>query len=189
MVSELLARAPKSAVPITPLTKDHLGAWMKGQSAPWRNWVASTSFEAAPGSFSLLPGSDGALAHVLLGVEAEPDLWSYAGLPAALPPGAYRIEVPLPPRDGEQAALGWLLGSYRFARYKKAERERPRLVCPKGADRKRVAASAEAVYLVRDLITTPANDMGPKELASAARVLARQHKARVSVVVGDALLK
>ena len=68
------------------------------------------------------------MAQVLLGVEAEPDLWSYAGLPAALPPGPYHIEVPLLPRDAEQAALGWLLGSYRYTRSKKAEGERPPLL-------------------------------------------------------------
>ena len=187
----LLARAPKGAVSIVPVTAKHLGDWMKGQSAAWRAWVGNSGFKAAPGSHCLVPAADGALAAVLLGSEAEPGLWTYAGLPGKLPQGAYRVDPPLTPHQAGQAALGWLLGSYRYGAKKASGRKQGavRLVCPKGADRQAVLAAAEATYLVRDLITAPANEMGPKELAAAARALARSHKARLSVIVGDDLLR
>ena len=187
----LLARAPKGAVPIVPVSRNQLDDWKKGQNAAWRSWVENSGFKAVPGSHCLLPGAEGALAAVLLGSEEEPDLWIYAGLPGKLPQGVYRIDAPLTPHQAGQAALGWLLGSYRYGAKKKAKQKQDtvRFVCPKGADRQTALATAEAIYLVRDLITAPANEMGPKELAAAARALARRHKARFSVIVGEDLLR
>ncbi len=88
------------------------------------------------------------------------------------------------------AATGWALGGYRFERYKSTKaRKLPTLVWPARADKARANAMAESISLVRDLINTPAEDMGPSELAAAARALGRSHKADVKVITGDALLK
>src|SRR5690606_21620753 len=76
-----------------------------------------------------------------------------------------------------------------FTRYRKPSRRFARLVWPKQADRAMVERTAEATYLVRDLINTPAEDMGPAELAEAAQTLGRAHKAKTRLIVGDALLK
>lgn len=155
-----------------------------------RNWVAASSFEPRSGRTLLVPKADGTLDFVLLcvagGFEAA---WSYGGAAATLPRGAYHVAKDLEPDEAERAALGWALGSYRFDRYKKAERERAELAWPAGADRGKVRAAAEATYLVRDLVTTPANDMGPAELAKAARDLARAHGAKVRVITGEPLRK
>jgi leucyl aminopeptidase len=83
--------------------------------------------------------------------------------------------------------LGWALATYRFGRYRKHEGSFPTLVWPGGCDRAGVERAASATFLVRDLINTPAADMGPEELAAAARTLADGHGARFAVIVGDEL--
>ncbi len=182
----------RGQVPITPLTADGLKAWLKRQPKRQARWVTSTGFDAGAGSVCLLPGDDGALAGVLVGVVADDDLWSCAGLPERLPNdppgGAYRLDAPAEPAAATRMALGWTLGTYAFTRYRKAPRRSADLAWPAGADQAAVRRTAEATALVRDLINTPAEDMGPADLAAAARRLARSHKAKVSVITGDALL-
>ena len=110
--------------------------------------------------------------------------------PDALPAGNYRIDAVLEAPEATNAALGWALGCYRFDRYSRAKRKTfPALVWPRNCDRARVRRAADATFLVRDLINTPADDMGPADLATAARRVARAHGARVRVLVGDALLR
>jgi len=185
-------RGRQGLVPITPLTADGLKAWLKRQPKRLTRWVAGTGFEAAPGSVCLLPGDDGTLAGVLAGVEADGDLWSYAGLPARLPSqapgGTYRLDTATDSEAATHMALGWTLGTYAFTRYRKESRTYAGLAWPTGADQAAVRRTAEATALVRDLINTPAEDMGPADLAAAARRLGRAHKAKVSVITGDALL-
>src|SRR3546814_19721590 len=93
----------------------------------------------------------------------QESLWSFAGLPAALPPGVYRIDQGLRPGAASRAALGWCLGSYAFTRYKDNPRQYARLVWPKAADEDQVTHAAEAIALVRDLINPPATDMGDRK--------------------------
>ena len=108
-------------------------------------------------------------------------------LAGALPAGDYRFASPLP--DPELAALGFLAGSYRFSRYKSADGAKPkRLVLPHGASKDQVLALAEALYFGRDLINTPANDLGPAELEGAARELATAFGAGIKVTEGSGLL-
>jgi len=195
MPQYLTSRAA-GALPILPLAADELKSWLKSQPPAQRSsvaaWVDSLRFTAKPGTHCLLPGADGALARVLVGVDPADGPYAYAGLPAALPLGRYRLEPADGPDDAREqanhAALGWALGSYAFGRYRKA-RDFASLAWPKGADRGTVGRTAQAIRLVRDLINTPAGDMGPAELAAVARKLAKTHGARLSVIVGDALLK
>jgi leucyl aminopeptidase len=177
------------AVPITALARDAYDDWLKAQPAARRTWVVQSGFRVQPGGFCLLPGEGGRLEEVLLVIDAGEPIWSFAGLPTALPPGVYRLDQGMRPGAASRAALGWCLGSYAFTRYKDNPRECARLVWPKSADEGQVMHTAEAIALVRDLINTPANDMGPAQLAEAARTLAKQHRAKCTVIVGDALLK
>ena len=182
--------AAKGTIPIVPIETEVLKAWLRTQDAAMRRWVASTGFKAGAGEISLVAGADGALARVLVGVRTHDGFWSYAGLPDALPAGNYRIDAVLEAPEATNAALGWALGCYRFDRYSRAKRKTfPALVWPRNCDRARVRRAADATFLVRDLINTPADDMGPAELATAARRVARGHGARVRVLVGDALLR
>jgi leucyl aminopeptidase len=104
-----------------------------------------------------------------------------------LPAGTYRFANA--PHDARLAALAFALGSYRFARYRKVKDKAVRLVLPEGVDGDDLTRIAEGVTLARDLINTPANDMGPAELEAAARALARRHGAKVRSIVGDDLKK
>ncbi|HET6943594.1 MAG TPA: leucyl aminopeptidase family protein, partial [Sphingomicrobium sp.] len=113
--------------------------------------------------------------------------WCLAKLAESLPEGTYRLA------EGEpgQAALGWLLAQHRFDTYrtKKDEPERgPRvLVTGEPARTDATIRLAEAVTLVRDLVNTPAGDLGPAELERAARALADRFGAEVRVTSGDEL--
>lgn len=90
-----------------------------------------------------------------------------------------------------QAALGWALGSYQYSPYKSGKKkELATLIWPEKADKGEVKAMAAATFLVRDLVNTPPNDLGPKEIADAAQKAAKTSgKAAVKVIVGDELLK
>ena len=187
-LDHLTRRTAGKSIPITPVTAKQLKAWLKAQRASVRKWVEGVGFEAKPGSSSLVPGADGAPGRVLVGVESGPDIWSYGALPKTLPRGTYRIDGRLEPAAAARAALGWALGGYAFARYKKQPTV-ARLLWPEGADRAAVERMAAAVFLVRDLVNTSAEDMGPAELAAAAEAVASAHGAKLEITVGDDLLK
>ncbi|HYF87492.1 leucyl aminopeptidase family protein [Azospirillum sp.] len=189
MLATLLAVDGPDTVALTPVTKAGLADWLAGQSPAVASWVKAVGFTGEAGSTVFLPGPDGAVAHVLAGVSAIDDLWAFAGLPASLPAGSYKIDAALDARTATRAALGWALGSYRFTRYKKpTEKGFANLVWPAEADRGEVERAATATYLVRDLVNTPACDMGPAELAQAAQDLAAEFDAAVEVIVGQDLL-
>lgn len=191
MAYRFFAAADARTIPIIPIETAVFSAWLRGQPADMRRWVESAGFVAKPGSVSLVAGGDGRLASVLLGVDDHQGLWSYAALPSSLPAGRYRIDAELEKDGATNAAIGWALGCYRFDSYKsaKTKTELPGLVWPRNCDRGAVKRTADAIILVRDLINTPSEDMGPAELAAAARRTARPHKAQVKVITGDALLK
>ena len=107
-------------------------------------------------------------------------------LPQQLPDGVYRFANE--PHDTRLAALAFALGAYRFTRYRKAEARAVRLDLPQSVDRDDLQRIVDGVTLARDLINTPANDMGPAQLEQAARKLASRHSATIGAVVGDELL-
>src|SRR5262249_35988014 len=109
-----------------------------------------------------------------------------AKLATLLPPGTYRFANA--PHDARLAALGWLTGSHRFTRYKASSAKPVRLAVPEGVDGAAGGRIAEAVAMGRDLIATPANDLGPDELEAAARALGAAHGASVAAIVGEDLL-
>ncbi len=190
MPGTLIERAPRDVVPIASVEAKTLSERLQSEAAATAAWARRTGFSARPGEICLVPGPDGTLARVLVGASDEA-VWGHAALAAGLPAGAYRLEDRLDRRSATAAALGWALGGYRFRRYrgKAGDGAGARLVWPRGADRAAVERAAEATFLVRDLVNTPAADMGPAELAAAARRLARRHGARVSVIVGRDLLR
>ncbi|MDP6351463.1 MAG: leucyl aminopeptidase family protein [Alphaproteobacteria bacterium] len=174
------------------MTAETLAAWLPGQSERIRAWVGGTGFAAKPGAHCLVPGANGAPSLVLAGTAETRDPWSLAELPTALPEGQYRLDPETEPRLAPEAiadiALGWALGSYRYGRYKAAERAPAVLWVPDSYDLAPARRLARAVTLVRDLINTPASDMGPADLADAAAAVAESTGASLAVIAGDALL-
>ena len=179
-----------AAVPVTFVTAASWAEIRNRLDARSRAFADAAGFEPKAGRHLLLAGPDGALAEVLFGLENADDpvkdLLRPGALATLLPEGAYRFANA--PNDAGLAALAFALGSYRFARYRKVEDRSVRLAWPAGVDAADVTRIAEGVWLARDLINTPANDMGPAELEDAVRAVASRHGARIHSIVGDNLL-
>ncbi|SCY29094.1 leucyl aminopeptidase family protein [Paracoccus tibetensis] len=156
------------------------------------DWPAQCGFSAKPGEICLLPDGAGALSGAIMGLGARSEAGRSRFALAraqALPKGDWRLAALPEGLDPDEAALGWLFGQYRFTRYKGGPSDGPHLVCPEGADADRLLAIARAEFLTRDLINTPASDMGPAQLEAAARTLADRIGARIEVTTGEALLQ
>ncbi|MEO8557687.1 MAG: leucyl aminopeptidase family protein [Rhodospirillales bacterium] len=179
----------QAATPLQVLAPSAVKVWRKRQSAAVEKWLAANGFTGKAGELAALPGGKGGIGQVVAVVDAPDDPMAYASIAARVPVGAYRLLDKLSPDHATAAAIGWSQAAYRFTRYKAAKTKPASLVWPDGADRALVEATVEANFLARDLINTPASDMGPAELAAAAQALAKQHGAKIKVIVGDDLLK
>ena len=177
------------AVPVVSVTPAEFESWLEGQPEEIRNWTRSTDFKGEAGTISLVADGHGALSQVLFGIPEDPSLWDWACLPTKLPQGHYTLPEEITAEIANRAVLGWMLAVYSFDRYKSPKPDGPVLCCPGVCDVVDVRRQAEAICLARDLINTPANDMGPEELAEQARLLAEAHGASCRMIVGDKLVK
>ncbi|HEY2592086.1 MAG TPA: leucyl aminopeptidase family protein [Steroidobacteraceae bacterium] len=179
--------------PLWLLTEAELPAWLAAQPEPLSAWVQANGFQAERHRVLALPGPDGQIAGVVVGLgplagAASLTLWHAAPLIERLPAATYALATPLPAGAATQFALGWLTGAYRFGRYRSAGPDRSALlIAPEGADVRYAEAGARATALARDLINTPANELGPAELAQAAVDLAARLGARCEVLEGAEL--
>ncbi len=152
-----------------------------------RAWADRIGFKGKAGEMLAVPDASGRLDHVLVGTGADFDPMSARGLAAKLPAGLYRLETD--PEDARLAALAVLLGRYAYDRYKVKDRPDVRLVAPDGLDAGETTRIASACALAREMVDTPAADMGPLQMETIAREIAEAHDATISVVVGDDLLE
>jgi leucyl aminopeptidase len=190
-MSVVLTKPGRQSVAIHAVDRAGFSALCEGLPAPARRWLKTQGFTAAPDTHALLPGADGSLQSVVAGVADVMHPCALAALPKALPAGAYHLasaaagglEV-----DATAAALSWELGSYTFDLYKPAKRQTASLHLPDNAAARRGLLLATAVAATRDLVNTPAEHLGPAELAQAVRLVARQHGATFKEIVGDKLL-
>ena len=191
MAFSLIDKTP-GAVPVALVTKDRLPARLAEAPERERNWLTSIGFAADAGKLGLVPGEDGRLAQVLVGLgdggAADTGTWALAGLPDGLPEGSYRLEAVPAGADPTRLALGWALATYAFTRYHAKPRGAAALVWPEGADRGRAQRLARAAFLARDLVNTPTEDLGPAELAAEAARVAEAGGACCRTIVGDELL-
>jgi leucyl aminopeptidase len=188
MASVFIASGTATAIPIWFVTAANYAEVRERLDAPARAFADAAGFEPKAGRSLLLPAESG-LGAVLFGLEGADDAkdpFLPGRLPERLPDGVYRFGNE--PHDTWLAALAFALATYRFTRYRKAEQHAVQLDLPQSVDRQELERTVEAVTLARDLINTPANDMGPAELDAAARTLATRHDAKIRVVVGDDLL-
>ena len=169
----------QSAHPIHLIAPDAYAAWLTAQSARVRAALAAQRFTGKAGSHAVY--ADDTVQAVVVAEPVGP--WTLAKVADSLPAGTYRVAGAIGP-----AALGWVLGQYRFERYRKAEHSAVRILLTQDVagidDTLRIAA---ATALVRDLVNTGASDLGPAELEAAAEQLGRQHGGTVTVTRGDAL--
>jgi leucyl aminopeptidase len=177
------------AVPVHAVTPAMLEVLLDGPLKPHARWIRTCGFKALAGKLLQLPGPDGSLDGVVFGLGRDEDAFQCAALPGLLAEGLYTFASVPETRCGTTLALAWAMGHYRYARFKGGEgaKERPVLVWPDDADRGQVLRVADGLFLARDLVNTPANEMGPAELADAALHLATAHGAAGSVIEGRLL--
>jgi leucyl aminopeptidase len=181
-------KAFEKATPILATDRKRLPKLLEQLSPVERRWAEASEFDAAPQSFALVPDAKGGIAKVLAGVRDGDDPWALASLPMKLPRAVYALgkgPITIAP---EHAAFSWDLGGYKFARYKKSVRKPAMLQLEQTARAKEGLDLAAAVRLVRDLVNTPAEDMGPQELADIAREQADLFGGEFDEWVGDELL-
>ncbi len=193
MTTMTFAPSDSETRPLYLVASDGLDVWRAGLPSEQSAFVAAAGFNGAAGQVVLLPGPDGDVVGAAGGLGDEVTRarirFVPAGFRARLPEGAWRFETDLVGDDLNEAALAWLLAGYRFGRYATAIDPKAMLVAPSDVDGPHLERIAAGEALTRDLINTPANDMGPDELEAAARALAEAVGADISVTTGDALLE
>ncbi|ABS61865.1 Leucyl aminopeptidase [Parvibaculum lavamentivorans DS-1] len=187
MLDIFITRKDAAATPIWQIRSGEAEAWCGTHAGPGAAWVATSGFKGEAGKVLLLPDGSGGLAGVLLGLGDGSDPFVAGALASALPMGDYRFAGESR-SDASKAVLGYALGTYRFTRYSGSPRDWPRLVLPENVDGEEVSRLARAIFLVRDLINTPAADMSPADLAAAAERVAADNGASFDVIEGEALL-
>ncbi|WP_430465406.1 leucyl aminopeptidase family protein [Tabrizicola sp.] len=188
--------APADAVSraLHVVTPEGLERFLAAHPPATAAWLRATGFEAGPGELRLIPGADGGVQAAVAGTGSAKararGRFHLARAAASLPAGAWHLEGDLTPAQRDEAALAFLLQSYRFDRYRpgKPAQDPALLKPPAGLDTARLLAMAEGEFLTRDLINTPALDMGPAELETAFLALADRFHAKTTVIRGDDLL-
>jgi leucyl aminopeptidase len=183
----------KKPIPIYLLTKDGFKVWKKKASAFHQKWAFTQNYSCIEANVLVLPDDKGGIFEVLCGTKDNTppkDPFFYSKLASNLPNGAYTIKTALTKNMSFQASLGWCLFHYKFDKYKTDPRlELKTLKAPINLNKQKLEATLRAISITRDLINTPANDLGPKDLSDFAKTLSKIHKARFKVIIGDNLLK
>ena len=195
-MSDLLSKAQEGAVlPIHALHEADLAGFLDQRPAAARRFADISGFKGRAGEILILPQPNGEMDCVLFGLGTAPkdishlDAMAFRGLAAKLPEGQYQIASAPAGYSPAAIALAWSLGLYGFTRYKSGQaRSKARLIAAEGVDVTETRAIADACTLAKDMVNTPANDMGPVEIEAIARDLAKTHGATISVITGDALL-
>jgi leucyl aminopeptidase len=176
------------------VTEGGLQDWLQGQPEAVAAWVRANGFQGERARVLAIPDGRGGIGAAVVGLGPlaqlhDIKLWHSAGLSERLPALSYHLGSQLAPGAATHFVLGWLLGGYRLSRYRQspAGARRAALVPPAGADLPYAEAAAAASALARDLINTPANDLGPAELASAAAELSGRFGAICRITEGEGL--
>jgi leucyl aminopeptidase len=181
-------KAFEKAVPILATDSKRLPKLLESLSPAERRWAEASGFDGSPNASCAVPDGKGGIASVLAGVRDAADPWSLAGLALKLPRGRYALGKGPVTISPEKAAFAWDLGGYQFARFKKPKRKPADLQVDPSARVAEALDLAQAVRLVRDLVNTPTEDMGPEHLSDAAREQAELFGGEFDEWVGDELL-
>jgi leucyl aminopeptidase len=172
----------EKAVPVYLAPAEDFDRWLEENAIDYLLLAKANGFKGQSGK--VLVAADA----VFVGTGKGDDPLVLGAASAILPEGTYRLANADDVDAADLACLGWVMGAYKFERYKERKAP-PVLMLPEAADVDAIGQMAEAVWLARDLVNTPTEDMGPDDLAAAVKVLATAHKAQVKVIEGDALLK
>lgn len=191
-MSMIFAKPNAASIPLHIIKSADLSKWLADQPDHVVKWLDTMGFSAGLGEVCLVPDAKGAGQLVAVGYGTKSTRsrgrFHLGHAASGLPAGTYHIETKLKRKALEEAALGWLLAGYRFGRYRTQKPAKAILKAPGSIDAKQIEIMAAGEVLTRDLINTPASDMGPDELEHAFLALAKSHGAMVKVTVGDDLL-
>jgi leucyl aminopeptidase len=175
-----------NTISITAIQTSEYKNYLGSTNDATRAWLTATDFRANPHTHSLVPDASGRIVQVLVGIRDADDIYAFSHLPFSLPSGRYSIA------ENENACFSWQLGSYQFTKYKKykkPKREPATLVAAPSSVIEKSQMIYAAVQLVRDLVNTPTEDMGPQHLSEVAQSLAKEFGATFNEWVGEDLLK
>ena len=179
----------QKAIEIQLVDKAGLASWLKGLSGPQRAAVEAQQFTANGFDTAIVPDGESWFAAGGVADAASLSSWCLAKLAEKLPAGTYRLARTHDAADGARALLGWQTAQYRFTRYRTEDDDiGDRILLTRQAHAIDPAlAEAQAVFMVRDLVNTPAEDMGPSALEAAVEALGKKYSARIAVTKGDRL--
>lgn len=185
------SNSEEPSIPLIAVDHQGLDGWLDGLAAPAQAWATSNGFRANVGETIIFSDADGSISMAAIGMGGEKaqqrQRFVVAAARNSLPAGTYDLQGIEPGEALDEAALGWLLAAYRFDRYADAAAPHANIKPPNGVDAQRVEIIAAGEALSRDLINTPASDMGPKELELAAQKVAREFDATISVTQSQEL--
>lgn len=187
MLTCFTSNQSKNPIPILILTQAQYQHWLPKQSKQIKNWLSANNFRGDPGNVISFPNKEGQIETVLFCIANQDNFWSVGSLPFTLPEGIYSFDVNK--KDCQRFAIAWGLGAYQFNQYKKPKRKSAQLVLTKELNPAEINHIVESIYLVRDLINTPTDDMGPSEFAKAAMQFAKKHQMKFKQIVGKDLLQ
>jgi leucyl aminopeptidase len=180
----------QAAIAIHLVDKAALDDWLKARTAAQRAAITGQKFRGAADTYAVIPDGDGWMVVAGVAKLAELTSWCLGKLAEGLPGGTYRL-LPAGPCKPARALIGWALGQYRFDRYRSDNgnaSDVPRILLTREVKAiPPTLAEAAAVVLVRDLVNTPAEDMGPADLENETERLAKLHRATVRITRGEAL--
>ncbi|MDJ1015489.1 MAG: leucyl aminopeptidase family protein [Paracoccaceae bacterium] len=186
------ASSATAARPLTLVSKGAFDDWLQSLDDARRTWVEANGFTGSAGAVVVFPGPDGSVAAAAAGLGDDQTVrrsrFISASIRKALPESAWTLVSNLEGDALEEFALGWLLSGYVFGKYKSDSAPAAGLVAPEGIDAERIELIAAGEARTRDLINTPASDMGPEALEASARDLAAEFGAAIAVISGEALL-
>jgi leucyl aminopeptidase len=176
----------KNAIPIALVLQAEFSEWLSQQNETTQRWLETTQYRPQNGNFALIPDVSGKLSRIIFCLSDSNNFWSIGSLPFVLPEGVYYLEQEL--ADTDAYAIAWGLGCYQFLRYKSSNKKPSQLILPANANKNYIHNIVESIYLVRDLINTPTDDMGPAQLAAAAEQLANKYQGHFKQIIGNDLL-
>lgn len=178
-------------IPIKLILRSEAIKYRESQSDRIRNWLQVSDFAGRDSDMTLLMDADGKLEAVYAGIDSQSVLWRISAISQSLPEGRYQIEFEADDCAANHIALGWILGQYHFAKYKtkKTATFGAALLWPATADSDYVRAMSKSIYLMRDMVNTPAADMNPLGLTSTVEEWASAYDAQAKVIVGEDLIE
>ncbi len=184
-------------IPVITVSEKTHAAWLKTQPAHIKKQTKDSGFGGKGGQTLIARNAKGGIEKVFAGVSHSISVYDLASTAQALAQSlsketlkttSFEIKTTGLKKDAiTNAHIGWAWACYKFDVYKESKGETPKLLWAKGTDKKRTNAFVQSVCMLRSLVNTPANDMGPEELEKAARKLATTHKATIKIVKGKEL--